>query len=638
VDKIALQVTLNETDWNAYILEATLRARAASETGLQRILRWVPTAFILALAGLTVVAYATSHYGRVALAALVAVSLFTWTLRLVVHVSQKPMEGGIFLGSAEVEFDSHGMRLRKPTYQCFTAWTHCAEVTDTPTHIFIWIDRFTAQVIPLRDLPPGMTAPEFLTAVRGFISNRTTAASALIGEPTRDGTAEVGPAAEPQVAARPGTLAELGQLFRLFVLTDARPSLLYGRDVTIALLGMLALASFVLLERFEYGVDAQFYPYSLAGLAWFAVVALALSWVLARLSGISFRRLLLLVAGLGFVASLVFGVGNLFGAPGMVAAYAVVMVETFVFLGRGMTLLAGRPRRLAFTAGVLLLTGCWYVSDRLFLTPSFWMSPEAGMEAEEQAWSDRDQLAYGQSLRVDAALKSLSRAEGASSQMFFLGFAGYGDQRVFAEEISMAAARVDDRYGTAGRSLQLVNDRRHPEALPWASVPALRHALLGVAKVMDVERDVLFLSLSSHGSEDATLSVNDGMPFSRDLESGELAKMLRESGIRWKVVVISACHSGSFVDDLRDEFTVVLTAAAKDRTSFGCSDDRELTYFGEAFYRDALPGAPDLRSAFETARAALAAREEAEGIRPSNPQAHFGAQIELKLAELDPAP
>jgi hypothetical protein len=30
-------------------------------------------------------------------------------------------------------------------------------------------------------------------------------------------------------------------------------------------------------------------------------------------------------------------------------------------------------------------------------------------------------------------------------------------------------------------------------------------------------------------------------------------------------------------------------------------------------------------------------REKAEGMRPSNPQAHFGAQMELKLSELEAA-
>jgi hypothetical protein len=101
------------------------------------------------------------------------------------------------------------------------------------------------------------------------------------------------------------------------------------------------------------------------------------------------------------------------------------------------------------------------------------------------------------------------------------------------------------------------------------------------------------------------------------------------------VIILSACYAGGFIESLRDPQTIVITAAAADRTSFGCSNDRDLTYFGEAFYRDALPGARSLRDAFETAKAAIAARERVEHVTPSNPQAYFGAQMEAKLAAMN---
>ena len=61
--------------------------------------------------------------------------------------------------------------------------------------------------------------------------------------------------------------------------------------------------------------------------------------------------------------------------------------------------------------------------------------------------------------------------------MYFLGFAGFGDERVFAEEIELAAQRVAARYGTGERSLRLVNDRRDLEKYPLATVASLRYAL-----------------------------------------------------------------------------------------------------------------------------------------------------------------
>jgi Peptidase C13 family len=98
---------------------------------------------------------------------------------------------------------------------------------------------------------------------------------------------------------------------------------------------------------------------------------------------------------------------------------------------------------------------------------------------------------------------------------------------------------------------------------------------------------------------------------------------------------VSACYAGTFIEPLKDENTIVITASAADRTSFGCSDDNDLTYFGEAFYRDALPNAASLIAAFEAARVAIHERETNEGATPSNPQAHFGKAIEQKLAAME---
>ena len=118
---------------------------------------------------------------------------------------------------------------------------------------------------------------------------------------------------------------------------------------------------------------------------------------------------------------------------------------------------------------------------------------------------------------------------------------------------------------------------------------------------------------------------------SRRSRAVTLAELLAESGIRWRVIVVSACFSGAFVEPLADNHTIVITAASKNRTSFGCSDQRDLTYFGEAFYRDALPRSTQLRAAFEAAKQEIRRREKEEGVRASQPQGYFGPLMEEKL-------
>ena len=71
----------------------------------------------------------------------------------------------------------------------------------------------------------------------------------------------------------------------------------------------------------------------------------------------------------------------------------------------------------------------------------------------------------------------------------------------------------------------------------------------------------------------------------------------------------------------------VFTSAASDRTSFGCSDDRDVTEFGKAFIRDAVPGAPSLVAAFDRAKKVLAVEERRQNLTESLPQASIGAAI-----------
>lgn len=235
--------------------------------------------------------------------------------------------------------------------------------------------------------------------------------------------------------------------------------------------------------------------------------------------------------------------------------------------------------------------------------------------------------------RVDAVLAQFPPPVPGESRAFFLGFAGFGAERVFAEEIKLAAARVGEKFGSTPRTLLLINDRRDLEAYPLATHAALRYSLRRLGREMDAERDVLFLVLSSHGYENGVIEISNTDMEPVGLSGQTVRAMLDEAGIRWRVIVVSACYSGSFIPPLANDETVLITAARKDRTSFGCSDERHLTYFGEAFFQDALPGAASLRDAFETARTGIARREKRERVKASQPQAHFGPLMEGQLAQ-----
>ena len=113
---------------------------------------------------------------------------------------------------------------------------------------------------------------------------------------------------------------------------------------------------------------------------------------------------------------------------------------------------------------------------------------------------------------------------------------------------------------------------------------------------MDPAKDILVVLLTSHGSPDG-LAVVAGH-HTETLSPRALRSMLNASGARYRVVIISACYSGVFARALADPRTLVITAAAPDRPSFGCEDGATWTYFGDAFFNQALRSSRTLERLF----------------------------------------
>lgn len=74
--------------------------------------------------------------------------------------------------------------------------------------------------------------------------------------------------------------------------------------------------------------------------------------------------------------------------------------------------------------------------------------------------------------------------------------------------------------------------------------------------------------------------------------------------------MISACYSGGFIPALKDERTLIMTASEANKVSFGCSEEADFTYFGNALFAQALNQTDDLQKAFALARQYVAEREK----------------------------
>lgn len=268
----------------------------------------------------------------------------------------------------------------------------------------------------------------------------------------------------------------------------------------------------------------------------------------------------------------------------------------------------------------LLLSPDRYVYSAADLDPDFF-----GLMQEPQAAiaGSAEQVMYAQPRLLEEALRRIRPGAPGVPELFVLAFGGDGNENVFRNEVEYAEQLFSQRFGASQRVLKLINSPHTVQQHPLATLSNLRAALRGLHEHMDNE-DLLFVFLTSHGSEDHQIYVNLNPLALDQISPDDLASALREAEIGPRVVLVSACYSGGFLQALEDPRAMVITAARADRPSFGCGTESQITYFGRAFLVEALNQTLDFSEAFELARAAVTRREQEEQQQPSFPQIQTG--------------
>jgi len=239
---------------------------------------------------------------------------------------------------------------------------------------------------------------------------------------------------------------------------------------------------------------------------------------------------------------------------------------------------------------------------------------------------------YAQAELLSRTLNQLAQQRPGRIDLYALAFGGDASEDVFRNEVEYVERLMPQRFDASGHTLTLLNHPDTSATRPLATTTNLERALLGLGERMDHDEDILFLYLTSHGSEEHEIYVNQPPLPLDQLTPQRLRAALDAAGIRWRVLVISACYSGGYIDALRDPGTLVITASGKDRSSFGCGADSEITWFGKAFLSQALNATVDFPQAFQQAREQIVAWEREEEIEASHPQIEIGEHI---VAQLD---
>jgi Peptidase C13 family len=314
-------------------------------------------------------------------------------------------------------------------------------------------------------------------------------------------------------------------------------------------------------------------------------------------------------------------IAALTGADGI--AFILFFLWIWAVSVRAVAIGAG-PQRPQLYQGALAVSAMVAIMLFVFPKADVWKAPED--EGELAPLAD-ERLFHLQGELIERALAGIQPGRRGVREHYFIGFAPDASQDVFLREMRFVKRLFDERFGTAGRSIALASSYDALEELPIASATNLSRALERVGKAMNADEDVLVLFVSAHGDREHRLSAWQPPLELAPLTPTALARMLHDSGIKWRVVVISACYSGGFVEPLRDDNSIVITAAAPDRTSFGCEAGRDFTYFGQAYFRDALAKTASFIEAYEIARQLVTEQEAAERLPASLPQIAVGRAI-----------
>jgi hypothetical protein len=252
-------------------------------------------------------------------------------------------------------------------------------------------------------------------------------------------------------------------------------------------------------------------------------------------------------------------------------------------------------------------------------------------EADADAMPDitPDRLWGEQQRLVDTAVASLPSRAPAQANVYAIAVSAAGTQQLFSREARLALRITTARFGNGYRGgILLSNGIADILRTPLATQGNMAASARGIAERIDPVSDVTIVYLASHGSPDAELSTN--LPSYDELtpiSAASVADAMAQAGIKRRVIIVSACYSGSWIPALANDDTIIITAARKDRTSFGCDDARRLTFFGQAFLEGPLARGASLRDAFDHARTTVARWEAKDHLTPSEPQAYVGRNM-----------
>ena len=180
--------------------------------------------------------------------------------------------------------------------------------------------------------------------------------------------------------------------------------------------------------------------------------------------------------------------------------------------------------------------------------------------------------------------------------------------------------------GLAAENQHHLNSQFSLEIDPPADQATLQALALSFSQLnIRPEQDACLFYVSSHGKK------GNGVYMKR-AHDGQLTPAQLNTALNWTcgtaptVVMVSACYSGQFIQPLRADNRIIMTAASATRPSFGCSEAQEYTFW-DGCVIDHFARSTTWENLYDHVKQCIAAKEQQLGYPASQPQAYFGKNM-----------
>lgn len=217
-----------------------------------------------------------------------------------------------------------------------------------------------------------------------------------------------------------------------------------------------------------------------------------------------------------------------------------------------------------------------------------------------------------------------SLVKDAPARLIFAGFAMHSQSKAFRNDV-LSAEKVALAVDPSAVIFKLNNPVIGQDAdWPYSTSENIEQVLKKIGSLARPQDKVMVL-LATHGNVNA-LAINfsaQNYPYLNALFLNRVMADLRGKPV---MVIMSACHSGSFLAPLGGPSRIVIAAAAADKSSFGCQFQSTNTYFIDALFNQTAPREQSIVQMMDKAKIEVDRREKAQKLSPpSLPDLSIGA-------------